>query len=122
MDTENLKCMVRNGMYVGGHGYDHYWLNTLSPEEQKIEIKFNINFLSRINSPIDKWVMCYPYGCYNDSLVTVLKENNCVMAMTTKVGLAQLTKKNAFYLERLDINDLPKEANASPNSWTRKVL
>ena len=122
MNTEHLKCMVRNGMYVGGHGHDHYWLNTLNSVEQNSEIKHTIDFLSHINSPIDKWVMCLPYGCYNDSLVKILKENNCIMALTTKVGVAQLTKKNAYTLERLDTNDLPKEVNASPNSWTKKVL
>jgi peptidoglycan/xylan/chitin deacetylase (PgdA/CDA1 family) len=122
MNTEHLKCMVRNGMYVGGHGYDHYWLNTLNSVEQKKEIKYTIDFLSQINSPIDKWVMSYPFGAYDDSLVNILKENNCIMALTTKVDVAQLSKNNAYTLERLDTNDLPKEANASPNSWTKKVL
>lgn len=122
MNTEHLKCMVRNGMYVGGHGYDHYWLNVLNPEEKNSEIKSTINFLSTINSPIDKWVMSYPFGAYDHSLMNILKENNCIMALTIKVDVAKLSKNNAYTLERLDTNDLPKEANASPNSWTKKVL
>lgn len=122
MDIEHLKCMVRNGMYVGCHGYDHYWLNALNPEEQNREIKSAIDFLSTIDAPIDKWVMSYPFGAYDDSLIDILKENNCIMALTAKVDIAQLSKNNAYTLERLDTNDLPKDANASPNSWTKKVL
>lgn len=122
MDVEQLKCMVRNGMYVGCHGYDHFWLNALNPKEQNKEIKSAIDFLKTIDATINKWVMSYPFGAYDNSLITILKENNCIMALTSKVAIAQLTKNNAYTLERLDTNDLPKYANASPNSWTRKVL
>src|SRR5215831_7579042 len=32
---DQLRLMSRCGMYVGVHGYGHYWLDRLSPEQQK---------------------------------------------------------------------------------------
>ena len=29
MDIEQIQCMNRNGMHIGNHGYDHYWLGSL---------------------------------------------------------------------------------------------
>jgi len=122
MSKEQLKCMARNGMYIGSHGYDHYWLNTLSCERQEEEINLSLEFIKSIGMSANAWVMCYPYGAYNDSLIDLLKEKNCKLGLTTNVGIAKLTRENAFTLERLDTNDLPKMADAEPNDWTRKVL
>ena len=44
------------------------------------------------------------------------------MALTTKVGIADININNAYTLERLDTNDLPKESNAEIVEWTRKVI
>ena len=122
MNINHLKCMSRNGMYIGSHGYDHYWLNTLSPEKQEQEIDLSLEFLREVGSPTDNWVMCYPYGVYNSSLIDILRKKHCKFALTTKVDIANLNKDNIFTLERLDTNDLPKVANADANLWTKKIL
>lgn len=122
MDNEQLKCMTRNGMYIGSHGYDHYWLNTLSKVKQEEEIDLSIDFLKDIGTPTDNWGLCYPYGAYNRSLIDILIKKNFKFALTTKVDIASLNKNNAFTLERLDTNDIPKEANAEANLWTKKVI
>ena len=121
MNIDQLKCMTRNGMYIGSHGYDHYWLDTLPPEKQEQEIDLSLEFLRRVGSSTDSWVMCYPYGAYNSSLINILIKKNCKLALTTQVDIAILNKDNAFTLERLDTNDLPKVANAEANLWTKKV-
>ena len=122
MSMDQLKHMVRNGMYIGSHGYDHYHLNTLSPEKQEQEIDLSLEFLKKVGQQTDNWVMCYPYGAYNSSLTEILKKKHCKLALTTKVGIASLSKDNALTLERLDTNDLPKAVNAEMNLWTKKVL
>ena len=33
MSMDQIKCMVDNGMHFGSHGYDHYWLTSLSREQ-----------------------------------------------------------------------------------------
>ena len=66
--------------------------------------------------------MCYPYGAYNRSLLKIIKEKNCGLAVTSKLDLASLSKKNAYTLERLDTNDFPKSEVNYPNIWTRKII
>lgn len=122
MNINQLRLLVRNGMYVGGHGFNHYWLNTLLPEQQENEINLTIEFLEELGAPTENWVMCYPYGSYNKSLINILKEKNCKLALTTNVDIASIYKENAYTLQRLDTNDLPKVNSAQPNAWTKKVL
>ena len=122
MNIDQLRLMVRNGMYVGGHGFNHYWLNTLLPEQQENEINLTIEFLKELGAPTENWVMCYPYGSYNKSLINILKKGNCKLALTTNVDIASLSKENAYTLQRLDTNDFPKVNTAQPNEWTKKVL
>ena len=126
MSIDQLQCMNRNGMYIGSHGYDHYFLNTLTAERQEKEIDLSLSFLKeKVGAPTDNWVMCYPYGGYDDSLIEILKKKNCKLALadtSAKADIAGLNKDNAYTLERIDTNDLPKIANAETNSWTKKVL
>jgi peptidoglycan/xylan/chitin deacetylase (PgdA/CDA1 family) len=122
MDIDQLKCMSRNGMYIGSHGYEHYWLNSLPVQKQETEIDQSLQFLKEIEAPTENWIMCYPHGKYNNSLIELLKKKRCKMALTVKPDIAHLKKDNAFTLERLDTNDFPKDANSPLNMWTKKVL
>ena len=122
MSLDQIKCMVQNGMYVGSHGWDHYWLNQVSQQKQEQEIGLSLQFLSQTGSSLENWVMCYPFGSYNDSLVQIMKSKNCKLALTTQADIAVLNKENAFTLPRLDTNDLPKSPEALANGWTQKVL
>lgn len=123
MSMDQIKCMVDNGMHFGSHGYDHYWLNSLSKDKQKFEIQKSLEFIKEIGGDTDNWTICYPYGAYDDDTISILKENGCKLGMTTRVGVADLEDKQGdviFKLPRLDTNDLPKSANASVNLWYNK--
>lgn len=50
--------MLRNEMFIGGYGYSHQWLNTMTPEEQEFEIDKTVDFLSYIGVDTNRWVMC----------------------------------------------------------------
>lgn len=121
MDEEQLKQLRREGMFVGSHGWSHYWLDSLNEFQRKREIDLSLKFLKRLGCDISRWVMCYPYGAYDDKLVSLLNTHKCTVALTTKVGIADLNKDHPLALPRLDTNDLPKDANAGPNEWTLKV-
>jgi peptidoglycan/xylan/chitin deacetylase (PgdA/CDA1 family) len=122
MNMDQLKCMRRNGMYIGSHGYDHYWLNTLSKNEQKKEVNKSIEFLKLTGCKVDNIAFCYPYGAYNDSLLSVLRESGCSLALTTQVEVADLNVNQPLQLPRLDTNDFPKNSSAEPNEWTMKII
>ena len=116
MNKDQLECMRRSGMYIGSHGHNHYWLVSLSREDQENEIDMSMKFLKSIGAPTKDWAMCYPYGAYNESLIRILKKKKCKIGFTTKVNTATLSKENAFTLERIDTNDLPPKRN-QPNPF-----
>jgi peptidoglycan/xylan/chitin deacetylase (PgdA/CDA1 family) len=121
MNLDQIRCMNRNGMFIGSHGYDHYWIGTLDPGRQEREIDLCLGFLNEIGSALSDWVMCYPYGSYNDSLLEILNKRGCKLGLTVNVDIADLGQVNPLLLPRLDTNDLPKDQKAKPNEWTRKA-
>ena len=122
MSIDQVSCMYRHGMYFGSHGYDHYWLDTLSEAEQTREIDMSLDFLRRAGVDVKKWIMCYPYGAFNETLLSILRLRNCIAGLTTQVAMADLKKDNPLTLPRLDTNDLPKQTDAPPNEWTEMAL
>lgn len=122
MSIEQIMCMQRHGMYFGSHGYHHYWLNSIDAPAQEREIDLSMAFLEQIGTPLDQWIMCYPYGAYDASLLTLLKSRGCTVGLSTDPGIADIAKDNVLTLPRLDTNDLPKSADAQANEWTRKAL
>jgi len=122
MSEDQVRCMLRSGMYVGSHGYGHYWLNRLPVAEQEREVALSLEFLADVGAPTKDWVMCYPYGAYNDSLLEILRRYGCGLGLTAQVGLAALDPGGALTLARLDTNDLPRESLTEPVEWTRRVL
>ncbi len=123
MSMDQIKCMVDCGMHVGSHGYDHYWLGSLSMQEQAFEISKSIEFIKAVGGDAENWTICYPYGDYNDDTITLLKRYGCRMGFTTKVAVADLQTDGEdalFKLPRLDVNDLPKDSGAETNEWWQK--
>ncbi len=120
MSVDQIKCMVDCGMHVGSHGYDHYWLSSLSKEKQEHEIAKSIEFIGNIGGDPNNWTICYPYGNYNEDTIDLLKQHGCKLGLTTQVDLASPNDgvvDGIYKLPRLDVNDLPKDANAEPNQW-----
>jgi peptidoglycan/xylan/chitin deacetylase (PgdA/CDA1 family) len=121
MTPDQLKCMLNNGMYVGSHGWNHYWLDALTADEQEDEIDQSLQFLEGLGASTRDWTMCFPYGAYDEATLRILREKGCKVGLSTRVGIADLEKDDALTLPRLDTNDLPTDANAAPVDWTRKV-
>jgi peptidoglycan/xylan/chitin deacetylase (PgdA/CDA1 family) len=124
MGIDQLKHLRGKNMYIGSHGYDHYWLNTLSREQQSKEIKLSLSFLKNIDNNFKKYVFSYPYGAYNENLLSVLKETGCVLGLTTRPAIANIPKdkNNTLLLPRLDTNDLPQSRGANHNKWTLAAI
>ena len=121
VSMEELRCMSRHGMYVGSHADTHPWLERLTPTQQADEIDRSLELLRAVGTPLEGWIMCYPYGSANESLLNVLKSRNCAVGLTTRVGISS-ADEDPLLLSRLDTNDLPKYATAMPNEWTLRVV
>jgi len=108
MSVDEVRELVNKGMYVGSHGSMHYWLDKITPEEQEKDIRQSLKFLDSVGAPTKDWVMCYPYGAYNDDTLNIIKNYDAVLGVTTEVCVANLTSDNALKLPRLDTNDFPQ--------------
>jgi peptidoglycan/xylan/chitin deacetylase (PgdA/CDA1 family) len=107
MSAEQLRTMIRCGMYVGSHGAGHYWLDRLDPQAQAADVDASLAFLADLGAAVDPWVMCYPYGAHNESLARLLRMRGCAVGLTTEVRVARLPEDDPLALPRLDTNDLP---------------
>jgi len=114
MTEEQVRTMRRHGMFVGLHGYDHYWLGNLEPEQMKQDISRALDTLDEF---IDrkKWVMNYPYGSYNQHVLDYIGENGACVGLTTAVRVAEIGKDAPLELPRLDCNDFPPKSENYKN-------
>ncbi len=105
MNEDQLKLMRNKGMFIGGHGYSHEWLNSLDEQEQKSEVHLTDDFLGTLGVEKDCRVMCYPYGAYNEITIKQLKGKGYAAGLTTVPRKATLINENRFTLSRLDTNE-----------------
>ena len=121
LNVHDLISLKNYGMEIGSHGYDHFWLEDINENQQKIDIKKSLDFLYNINNSTDKLIFCYPYGSYNQITKNILKSFNFDAALTTKLGIVGFDRENILELPRLDTNDLPKKNNSKLSYWTKKI-
>lgn len=109
MNREQIKLMQDNGMYIGLHGYDHYWLANLTPEELHTDIDKMLDVMGEF---VDKdcWVLNYPYGNYSDSVISYIESRGCKLGMTTEVRIGEIGVDSRFTIPRLDCNDFPPKS------------
>jgi peptidoglycan/xylan/chitin deacetylase (PgdA/CDA1 family) len=107
MSMEQIACLRRHGMHIGSHGYTHTWLDHVSPKGQAVEIDRSLDFLQKLGIGRDEWIMSYPYGGFNDSLLQILRGRQCRLGFTVEARVADLDVDDRLTLPRLDANDLP---------------
>ena len=114
MTADQIRTMKRHGMFIGVHGYDHYWLGNLSPEQMREDVS---RALETMDEFIDrkKWVMNYPYGSFNKDVLDYIEENGACVGLTTEVRVAKIGKDPALMLPRLDCNDFPPKSENYKN-------
>lgn len=115
MNIDQIRCMKRNGMHIGCHGYSHAKIGLLSLEEQAEEVANCLGFLAKVGVSENGWSVCYPHGSYDQNLIGILRNAGCKIGFAAKFKLAELHSDDPFALPRLDTNDFPKDRNAEPN-------
>ena len=108
MNIDEVRKLVSSGMYVGSHGSMHYWLDRINSQKQKVDISSSVEFLEEVGAPTSNWIMCYPYGAYNNTTLLLLKELGASIGITTEMRKANLGIDNPLILPRLDTNDFPQ--------------
>lgn len=108
MNKDQIKLMHDEGMYIGVHGYDHYWYGNLTEKKMKEDVDKSLEVMNEFIDSND-WVMNYPYGSYNRKLLQYIESKGCRLGLTTEVGIADI-RNNRFILPRLDCNDFPPKS------------
>jgi len=109
MNHDQIRLMKNSGMFIGIHGYDHYWLANLSEDQMHKDIDQALEVMDKF---IDRnaWVMNYPYGNYNEAVISHIKDNGCVLGLTTEVRVVDLLSDDRYKFPRLDCNDFPPKS------------
>ncbi|PST91223.1 polysaccharide deacetylase [Photobacterium jeanii] len=110
MNTWQLKQMVRDGMHIGCHGYDHYWWDKLDNGALHAEISKSKDFLQSLGCDMTNWTACYPYGSSSQDVIDELEKQGCKLAFTTEVDIVDIETASPFLLPRLDTNDFPPKS------------
>ena len=107
MNIDQLIEMKDSGMIIGGHGAKHIWRGKSSESEPTDEITKTRKFLEKINDDED-FVMCYPYGSYNDFTLLECNKQGFDLGLTTIDGLFDPNSGLPLVIERKDTNCFPK--------------
>ncbi len=120
MTEDQIKTIKRRGHFIGLHGYDHYWLGRLTPEQMRADIDKALSVMNGLGviEP-DKWVMNYPYGNYSQEVIDYVVKCGCVCGVTTEVRVAEIGKDESMKLPRLDCNDFPPKSGNYKKLWAQ---
>lgn len=114
MNRDQIACMKRNGMFIGLHGYDHYWLGNLTEKEAEADIDKALDCMQDYIDP-KKWVLNYPYGSFNENVIESIRKRGCCLAMATECRTALVPADSRYTLPRLDTNDFPPKSENYKN-------
>ena len=98
---DNLFDLERHGMEIGGHTANHLPLTTLSPEQQRDELRLS-KLMLEWRGLKTIYSFSYPNGAYDDGIVAMLEEEKYLTAVTGEAGLNTLTM-NPYLLRRVNV-------------------
>lgn len=109
LTIDQIRTMKRHGMYIGIHGFDHHWLGNIPKQKMQKDLDMA---LDAMNEFIDSsnWVMCYPYGNYNNDVLEYVHKRGASIGLATEVNVADMDD-NLLTLPRLDCNDFPPQSD-----------
>lgn len=111
MNRDQIRCMKREGMFIGVHGYDHYWLGNLTEQEMQADIDKALEIMDEFIDK-DNWVLNYPYGSRNPNVLQYIETRGCKAGMTIEVEVADTARHGRYELPRLNCNDFPPKSDS----------
>ena len=101
MTWEDLFDLEQRGMEIGSHTANHLPLTTLTPEQQRDELRLS-KLTLEWKGMKTIYSFSYPNGAYDDSIVAMLAEEDYLTAVTGEAGLNN-TETNPYLLHRVNI-------------------
>lgn len=120
---EQAREMITGGMHFGSHGDGHIWLSRASEAEQRADIESSLRIFELLGTSSEGFTFCYPYGGYNATTLSILRELGCAAALTTRLDIAELDPKSMLELARIDgAADIPFGADMPTNRWKARAI
>ena len=102
LSEEAIKEMSDYGIDIESHTVNHVHLDTMSYDEQLLELKNSKNILEKITGK-EVLSLAYPFGDYNDNTIKAAKDAGYKIGFTTKLGLSDRTD-DIYKLDRIYIS------------------
>lgn len=112
MNKDELKKMESEGMELGVHGHEHYWMEKLYFADMEKDLKQSVNVFQEIFShhPL---LLSYPFGSYNLFTKRIVKNLGFLGAVTV-IQKHNENLNNPFELHRYDcIDAYPRKSKYS---------
>ncbi|WP_281886424.1 polysaccharide deacetylase family protein [Paenibacillus sp. YYML68] len=114
LNWEQVEEMKKAGWDIQPHGMTHPRLPELTSEQQKTEILESRRLIEeKLGTTAN--VFCYPYGEYNKTTLTILKEAGFTYAFTIQQGRTDASQK-PFELKRIYVN-----GKESLTTWVKRL-
>lgn len=106
MSREQITLLRKEGMHIGVHGYEHYWLGNLEQSEMEQDVNKAVSLLSEYIDK-DAWSICYPKGSYSDDVIQYCENKGAKVGFTADHGVVNLDNIDRMRLPRIDCNFFP---------------
>ena len=109
MNPDQILAMKRHGMFIGVHGYDHYWLDRLPEAEMQADIDKALEIMDPF---IDRnaWAIAYPYGRSSRAVLDHIAKRGARIGVTIEARPARIGEDDSLTLPRFDCNDFPPKS------------
>ena len=102
LNKSEIKDMFKDGFFIGSHGINHYYLDSLEEGVLLGELIASKAYLENIlNAPVD--FFSYPFGAYNPNVMRAVKKTGYLGAFTTARGRVGVGD-NSYELKRIPVN------------------
>jgi peptidoglycan/xylan/chitin deacetylase (PgdA/CDA1 family) len=102
LSWESLRELSRDGVTLGAHSRSHAIMTRLTPERMREEVRGSLEDLRRETGTALP-VFCYPNGNYNDTVVSILRDEGILLAFTTCPETHALDSADPLRLGRTSI-------------------
>ncbi len=102
MTQQQIKEIYQSGLVeIGAHTLNHIDLPSVSLEDAQKEIIESKEYIENTFG-VSVESFCYPYGFYNDKIVSIVKAAGYTTAVSEALGTTQ-SANNLFYLSRMRV-------------------
>ena len=114
MNSNEVNEMINNQMYIGAHGFEHDWLNSMNKDEQQEELLKSCQMLKGFKINEKLWSISFPFGGFDKTTLDLCKIHEFKLGFTTLPKTADLINDDVLTMPRLDTNDFPCKDNSNP--------